>query len=420
MNVQPAENLAEVLKAFNESTEKLQASYSALQTRFGELNLELERKNAELNQRVAEISEIKDYLNSILQSATDGVIAVDMEYRITTFNRAAERITGLQASDVVGLRFSDCFKTDFGVDLGNVPGDSNSGSPYVLRDMQVKGREAFPVRESTSLTRSGDGAVTGAVKVIEDLTELRELEEQARRQDRLAALGQMAATVAHEIRNPLGGIEGFASLLTRDFEEGDPRLKLVTKILEGARSLNRVVSELLMFTRPIKCDFRRVEVAATIEGAMGFVLENIETSNIKFYKDFGQSPMYVRGDDEQLKRALLNIMLNAKQAMPDGGDLKVNCQKRSLPKAAQQMLGDDLNGDWIEIAVKDSGPGLVESEIPLIFNPFFTKKEKGTGLGLAIATKIVEAHRGQITASNSPEGGAVFTISLPLEETNDM
>jgi len=415
MNVQPAENLAEVLKAFNESTEKLQTSYNALQARFGELNLELERKNAELNRKVAEISEIKDYLNSILQSATDGVIAVDMEYRITAFNRAAERITGLQAYDVVGLCFGDCFETDFGVDFGNVPGDSNSVAPYVMRDMKVKGREAFPVKESTSLTRSGNGAITGAVKVIEDLTELRELEEQARRQDRLAALGQMAATVAHEIRNPLGGIEGFASLLSRDFEEGDPRLKLVTKILEGARSLNRVVSELLLFTRPIKCDFRRVDVAAAIEGAMGFVLENVETSNVRFRKDFGPRALYVRGDGEQLKRALLNIMLNAKQAMPSGGDLEVTCQKRSLPKAAQQMLGEGLNGNWVEIAIRDSGPGLQESEIPLIFNPFFTTKEKGTGLGLAIATKIVEAHRGQITAANSPEGGAVFTISLPLE-----
>jgi PAS domain S-box-containing protein len=415
MTVQPAENLAEVLKAFNESTEKLQASYNALQAKFGELNLELEKKNTELNRRIAEISEIKDYLNSILQSATDGVIAVDMDYRITAFNRAAERITGLEAKDVVGLPFEACFATDFGVDLVSTSGNSDPASPYVLRDMQVKGREPFPVRESTSLTRSGTGEITGAVKIIEDLTELRELEEQARRQDRLTALGQMAATVAHEIRNPLGGIEGFASLLTRDFDEDDPRLKLVTKILEGARSLNRVVSELLMFTRPIKCDFQRVEVAAAIEGAMGFVSENIKNSNVRFRKRFGSSPLYVSGDAEQLERALLNIILNAKQAMPNGGDLEVCCDKRSLPKAAQQMLGDGLSGHWVEIAIKDSGPGLEESEIPLIFNPFFTKKEKGTGLGLAIATKIVEAHRGQITASNSPKGGAVFTISLPLE-----
>ena len=416
MNVQPADNLAEVLKAFNDSTEKLQVSYGGLQARFGELNLELEQKNHELNRKVAEISEIKDYVNSILQSVTDGVIAVDMEYRITAFNRAAERITGLKAEDVVGRRFDESFETDFGVDLGDIPGDSNSRAPYVLRDMKVEGREAFPVRESTSLTRSGAGGITGAVKVIEDLTELRELEEQARRQDRLATLGQMAATVAHEIRNPLGGIEGFASLLSRDFEEGDPRLKLVTKILEGARSLNRVVTELLMFTRPVKCDFRRVSVADAIEGAMGFVSENIESSNIELRRNLGTKPLYVRGDLDELKRALLNILLNALQAMPEGGELAIDLHCRKLPEAARQIVGERLRGTWVEIAVKDSGPGIEEAEIPRIFNPFYTKKEKGTGLGLAIATKIVEAHRGQITAANSPEGGAVFTIALPLED----
>jgi len=416
MKVQPAENLSEVLKAFNESTMKLQDAYNVLQAKFGELNKELEGKNSELNLKIAEISEIKDYLNGILQSVTDGVIAVDMHYRIMAFNRAAERITGLQGNEVVGRRFDECFETSFGVKLEGLSDEPDWPSRFILCDLKVKGREAFPIRESTSLTRDSDGKITGAVKVIEDLTELRDLEEQARRQDRLAALGQMAATVAHEIRNPLGGIEGFASLLTRDFDEDDPRLRLVTKILEGTRSLNRVVSELLMFTRPMKLDFRRVEVADVVEGAIGFAFENIERSDIKLNMQLGSESHFVMGDDEQLKRAMLNIVLNAIQAMPEGGDLEINCQSRSLPEAARQMLGDTGNGRWVEIAIRDSGPGIEESEIPLIFNPFYTRREKGTGLGLPIATKIVEAHRGQITASSPPDGGAVFTISLPLED----
>jgi PAS domain S-box-containing protein len=415
MKAQPTEdNLAEALKAFNESTMKLKASYDALQARFGEMDKELESKNLELNRKVAEISEIKDYLNSVLQSVTDGVIAIDLQHRVTTFNQAAERITGLDAKDVLGRRFDESFKTDFGVDL-NGESESSDYSRYVLRDLEVKGRAAFPVRESASLTRDGDGKITGAVKVIQDLTELRELEEQARRQDRLAALGQMAATVAHEIRNPLGGIEGFASLLARDFDKGDPRLKLVTKVLEGTRSLNRVVTELLVFTRPIKCDFRRIEVADAIEGVMSFVAENIQSSNIDVQRNIGPEPLHIRGDGEQLKRALLNIIINAVQAMPKGGDLEICCQSRSLPEAARQMLDEDRNGTWVDISVRDTGPGIEESEIPRIFNPFYTKKEKGTGLGLAIATKIIEAHSGQIMASNSPGGGAVFTISLPQE-----
>jgi PAS domain S-box-containing protein len=412
---QPEENLAEVLKAFNESTVKLQSSYDALQARFGELNRELESKNLELNKKIAEISEIKEYLNSILQSVTDGVIAVNMEQKVTAFNRAAERITRLEAKDVIGRRFDECFETDFGVDFAAGAEGSTHESRYGLRDMKVKGREAFPVRESTSLTRDSAGRITGAVKAIEDLTELRELEEQARRQDRLAALGQMAATVAHEIRNPLGGIEGFASLLSRDFEEGDPRIKLVTKILEGARSLNRVVNELLAFTRPIGLEFHSVELVAVIEEAVGYLSENIEKSGIRLHTSLGSESLFVSGDTEQLRRALLNIILNAVQAMLEGGDLEISCQSRSLPAAARQMLGEDHNGKWVEIGVRDSGPGIDESEIPRIFSPFFTKKDKGTGLGLAIAAKIIDAHRGQITASNSPKGGAVFTISLPLE-----
>jgi PAS domain S-box-containing protein len=415
MNTQTANNLADILRTFNESTLKLQRAYEALQIRFGELDRELEDTNKQLSRKVAEINEIKEYLNSILQSVTDGVIAVNLRGEITAFNKAAERITGLEGKDVVGRRFGDIFETDLGFDFDGAMADTNRGSPYVTCDMQVKGREAFPVRESTSLTRDGQGKVTGAVKVFEDLTELRDLEEQARRQDRLIALGQMAATVAHEIRNPLGGIEGFASLLSRDFDDSDPRSRLVTKILEGTRSLNRVVNELLVFTRPMKLDFQKIEIVPIIDCALSFLTTDIKTAGIRLYKRTGTNKLTVWGDGEQLERAILNILLNAVQATPRGGTLSVSCRRRSLPRAARQMLDIHKNGTWAEITVRDSGPGIDEDDIPRIFNPFYTKKEKGTGLGLAIAMKIVEAHKGQITASNSPKGGALFTVSLPLE-----
>jgi len=281
--------------------------------------------------------------------------------------------------------------------------------------MKVKGGSAIPVRESTSCTRDSRGRITGTVKIFEDLTELRDLEEQARRQDRLAALGQMSATVAHEIRNPLGGIEGFASLLIRDFEPGDPRLRLVQKIQEGSRSLNRIVSELLMFTRPVKLKYQHIEAADLLENAFGFLTEDLQTTRIKLQKKFNRKPLALWGDAEQLKQVILNIALNAIQAMPDGGILRVTCGKRELPSPSQKF-SERRNGNQIIIAVKDSGPGIQEHEIPLIFNPFYTTKEKGTGLGLAIASKIIEAHNGGISASNSPEGGAVFAISLPLSQ----
>ncbi len=415
MNIQTSNNLAEILRTFNESTVRLQRAYEALQVRFGELDRELEDKNRELSRKVAEINEIKEYLNSILQSVTDGVIAVNLTGEITAFNSAAERITGLDGKDIIGSSYEDVFETGFGFDVNEAMDESRRRASYVTGDMKVKGRVAFPIRESTSPTRDARGKITGAVKVFEDLTELRELEEQARRQDRLAALGQMAATVAHEIRNPLGGIEGFASLLSRDFDEDDPRSRLVRKILEGARSLNRVVNELLVFTRPMKLDFHKVELTRVVDGAISFLTEDIKRPGIRLYKRFGSKQLTVWGDDEQLQRAILNIIINAIQAMPHGGTLSISCRCRSLPRAVRQMLDINKNGTWVEVVVKDSGPGIDESDLPFIFNPFYTKKEKGTGLGLAVAVKIVEAHKGQITASNVPEGGAMFVISLPLE-----
>jgi PAS domain S-box-containing protein len=410
LNLEPAGSFAEVVTAFNNSTVQLQQAYLSLQLKFAALNRKLEETNRELNRRVDELSEVKEYLNSVLHSVTNGVVAQSPDGTITAFNKAAEEITGLRSADVIGKAYEEIFETDFKAEAeGAAPVDK-----YVSREMKVKGNPAFPVRESASRTRDSEGRVTGAVKVFEDLTELRNLEEQARRQDRLAALGQMSATVAHEIRNPLGGIEGFASLLTRDFEPDDPRLKLVMKIQEGARSLNRIVSELLMFTRPVKLNYQRIEARELLENTLGFLAEDMKRAKIHLRKKFGSRTLTLWGDFEQLKRVFLNVLLNAVQAMPQGGKLEVTCQTHSLSPGARSMLGGRRNGSWLDVGVKDSGPGIREQEIPLIFNPFYTTKEKGTGLGLAIASKIIEAHNGQILATNSPEGGALFTISLPL------
>lgn len=409
LNQEPAEGFAEVLTAFNNSTLQLQQAYIALQVKFAALNRRLEETNRELNHKVDELSEVKEYLNSILQSVTNGVIAQDRNGTVTAFNTAAEQITGMQNADVVGKRYEEIFETAFTASSG-VAGSSN----YVTRDMKVRGGVAIPVRESTSRTCDSRGRITGAVKIFEDLTELRELEEQARRQDRLAALGQMSATVAHEIRNPLGGIEGFASLLIRDFEADDPRLRLVQKIQEGSRSLNRIVSELLMFTRPVKLKHQRIEAAELLANVFGFLTEDLQKADIKLRKKFGQKHLALWGDVEQLKQVILNVALNAVQAMPNGGTLDVACKKQE-PRPSRKV-SDRRNGVQLVITLKDSGPGIQEHEIPLIFNPFYTTKEKGTGLGLAIASKIVEAHDGRISASNSPGGGAVFSISLPLSQ----
>ena len=410
LNFESAEGFAEVVTAFNNSTVQLQQTYIALQVKFAALNRKLEETNHELNRKVDELSEVKEYLNSVLQSVTNGVVAQDLKGNITAFNTAAEKITGLRSCAVIGRSYKEVFDSEFKMKSDGFEQDSDG---YASCEMKVKGQSSFPVRESASRTRDSRGRVTGAVKVFEDLTELRELEEQARRQDRLAALGEMSATVAHEIRNPLGGIEGFASLLARDFESEDPRLRLVMKIQEGARSLNRIVTELLAFTRPVKLNYQSIEVHELIDDALGFLAEDMQKADISLHKKYWPKKLGLPGDYEQLKRVVLNIAVNAVQAMPKGGNLEITCQKIASAKKARPSSGR-RNGGWAVITIKDTGPGIKQNDIPLIFNPFYTTKEKGTGLGLAIASKVVEAHKGRIVAENSPEGGALFTISLPV------
>jgi PAS domain S-box-containing protein len=414
LNPQPAGDLAEALTAFNNSNSavQLQQAYISLRVKFAALNRKLEETNRELNRKVENLSEVKEYLNSILQGITNGVIAQDIDGSITAFNTAAERISGLDSKKVIGKKFSEVFDTAFAGNLPTMPESASQSERYVSCEMKVKGNAPFPVRESTSLTRDSRGRVTGAVKIFEDLTELRELEEQARRQDRLAALGQMSATVAHEIRSPLGGIEGFASLLARDFEADDPRLELVAKIQEGAHSLNRVVAEMLAFVRPVKLCQQCIDVRELVNDALGFLSEGMKKANVILSTRLGPKTS-LWGDYEQLKRVILNIALNAVQAMPQGGRMDVNCRKQGLPCGAQRKSCSPRNCSYVDIAIKDTGPGINENDIPFIFNPFFTKKEKGTGLGLAVALKIVEAHGGRILASNASEGGAEFTVSLP-------
>ncbi len=407
------DSLDAVLRLFNEHTAKLEEAYSNLQTEIHRLNAELEETNAALQARIAEVTEIKEYLNCVLDSVTNGVIAVDLDGRITAFNEGAERITGYRAQAALGQAYEDLVGVPFGVEpaalgAGQVPAEGQFLTGELL---DVHGRPV-PVRESTSLMHDAAGQVIGSVKIFEDLSEIRELEARARQRDRLSALGEMAATVAHEIRNPLGGIEGFAALLARDVAEGDPRRRLVDQILLGTRSLNRVVTELLLFTRPIQYHMQLLDLRDLVESTWAFVEGQAAAQDVRLERAFPADPIRVRADPEQLRRALLNMMLNAVQAMPDGGTLKVRLAHRTLTDEAWEPYDANLQREWVELQVHDTGVGIPANVLEKIFNPFFTTREKGTGLGLATALKIVESHSGWLHAA-SDESGTTFSVYLP-------
>jgi signal transduction histidine kinase len=225
----------------------------------------------------------------------------------------------------------------------------------------------------------------------------RQLEE-LRRKDRLAALGEMAATVAHEIRNPLGGIQGFAGLLERDVPQDDPRRRLVEKIIVGTRNLDRVVNELLEYTRPIELSLETIDARALVDSAIGYL--SIVPPGVIVMNDVPAN-ITVRGDAHKLRQVLLNVLQNALQSIEGSGAVTVSVrQDRSRTM----------------IVFHDTGCGIAAEHLAKVFMPFFTTREKGTGLGLAVAAKIVESHGGAMDVTSAPGAGSTFTVALPRAE----
>lgn len=372
--------LTEAFEQFTKTTASMEESYRRLEARIQSLDQELQEKNRQL-------SLATEYLDAILDSMSDGVIAVNTEGVVTTFNRAAAAILGHAPEDVVGRPYAEAIGRE---------GPAAAG-PQVRERVNRSG-ERVPVSEKAAPISDRGGDELGTVHVFQDLSELEALREEVRRKDRLAALGQMAATVAHEIRNPLGGIRGFAALLERDIDEDDPRRRLVEKILSGTMSLDRVVNELLEYTRPVELEVGTHACRDLAEAALGYLEK--PRAGVTIQNEI-PADLAVRVDGQKVRQVLLNVLLNAVQSLDGGGSVALTAQ---------------TEGAWAVIAVSDTGCGIDAAELDKVFMPFYTTREKGTGLGLAVAAKTVESHGGSMQVTSRPGEGSTFRIRLPLAE----
>lgn len=232
--------------------------------------------------------------------------------------------------------------------------------------------------------------------------ELEQKNQMLQRRDRLAALGQMAAGMAHEIRNPLGGIQLFASLLERDLAGRDEQVELVRKIQAGSQRLNEIVSDMLAFTGMPDPECDRVAVRPLVENALDYAQPRTGSGTIEVSMDV-RDGLVVWADAHMIERAILNLVLNAIEAMPRGGPLHVSASPGS-------------DGLWTQIRIADAGDGMDRAVQDKMFDPFFTTKDHGTGLGLAIVHRIIEAHDGQISLTSEPGRGTTVVVSLPTGE----
>ena len=229
--------------------------------------------------------------------------------------------------------------------------------------------------------------------------QLQESFEQVKRADRLSAVGQLAASLAHEIRNPLGSIEGATNIIRSPATSDEIREGSLNIIQKECQRLNRLLTNLLDFARPRQPEFRAVDLSRLIDSIFALVGPNAQLQHVALKKTVLHAPAALESDPEQLKQVLLNLVINAVQAMPNGGELEVGIDQR--------------DGEAI-ISVKDQGTGITEENMDRIFDPFFTTKEAGTGLGLSVAHQVISQHGGHIEAERNPDSGMTFSISLPV------
>ncbi len=399
------------MEAFNEVTAQLQRSYDELQGRVKQLDHELSDKNEELKKNLVEKERVKNYLNDILESLTNGVIVVDQAGKITTFNQTAGTLTGMKLQNCLSKTLKEVFPVlePLVARLEKNRGETISRD----QDIPTTSGETLHVRASASPVWDNHGGQIGTVLILQDMTEFRRLEELAQRNQRLREMGEMAAGIAHEIRNPLASIELFASLLKKDLEGDVEKEDLVQHIRAGVQNMDRIISALLLFAKSAQPSRQQCDINLLLTECLEEINNIRVPENINVIRSFGKGTLLANGDRELLRQVFPNLIQNAIQAMPEGGELSLTTQKSLIPVSGMGKGHGSEKRQFISVAVTDSGEGISPDHLAKIFNPFFTTKDKGTGLGLAISHNIIKAHQGTIDAISEVGKGTSFIVKIP-------
>jgi PAS domain S-box-containing protein len=395
--------LEQSFENFNKATDSLKSAYANLEVKFENINRELETKNVELKKTISEMEEMKNYLQNILESLTNGVIVTDTEGSIQQVNRCACIFTGVEEKNIQGKHICSL--------LDELSPEKRQDVPFPeyfieegTRKIKLKGRilEIFG-----SVVTAKNGEKLGNVFILRDITRIERLEDMAKRSEKFTAMGEMAANIAHEIRNPLGSIELFASLLMKDLKEKKDRDR-VGQIVTSVKNMDNKISNLLLFTKTNAPRMECVNVHEVLKETLLFAEQLASPESISLCYHFTEGEPFVEGDVEMLKQVFLNIILNGMQAMPDGGNLRMETRYSDFGKAMP-------NGKpFLEITFTDDGIGIPEENLPKIFDPFFSTREGTSGLGLAIVHNIIDMHKGAIHVDSGKGGGTVFSLLLPL------
>ncbi len=345
--------------------------------------------------------DIKTLTGNVLESMHSAVVAVDQEGKIVVLNRLAEDLFGVSSDHAVGRDYNSVFPQDTCL-LKPALAERRTSREVEIRYRTLSGEEKTLII-GTSCLFDENKEFKGAVAVIHDLTELKRYEEEAKRAERLSAVGNLAAGVAHEIRNPLNAISITAQRLRSEFvprKDAEEYKSFTQLILNEIKRLDGIINQFLSLAKAHELNLAPVDMDGFLNEAVDLVEIEAKQKGIQVSRDLDQLPE-IRVDREELKKALLNIMLNGIQATDSGGKLTIRAH----------VAGDHK---LVTIEIEDSGKGISPEKLSRIFQPYFSTKEKGTGLGLSIAYRIISDHKGKIEVKSEVGKGTVFTVKLPV------
>lgn len=354
------------------------------------------------------LAEMKLFTNLLLAKLPVGIIATDREGYITTFNESAARMTGVPSGKGEGKKTGAVLPQPF-AELFHVLDNEKSGMQMhngLEKEITLHrdGTEQHFLCHMISV-EGGASQQQGVVVLISDLTQLKGLEKEMRENERLAAVGRMAAAVAHEVRNPLSSIKGLALLLKGKISGSDNDKEAANLLVEQVERMNRTVSELLSFARPAPLDLQKVSVAVLLRDTLRLLETDAGNQGVSTRLIVEDGIEDIAADPDRLSQVFINLLLNGMQAMPEGGELTVTAENCA-------------DGKRVKIEVRDTGCGIPQQNLSQLFYPYFTTKAGGTGIGLAISQKIVNDHKGTIKIDSVEGDGTVVTVLLPVFKTD--
>ena len=393
---------------------RLAAAFNHMAVQLFQQRRDLEEAHTELRRQFEELADLKSYADSILASMPNGIVTVDLDGRVVTMNQAAELLTGYFGGEVAGRYCTEVFAhTPEISDLLMETLASRAPIANLSLTLRRRNGSSLPVEFSSTPLKGGEGKDLGVIGVLRDLTLVRRLESDLRRSDRLAALGSLAAGLAHEIKNPLTSLVTFSRHLERRFDDVQFRRKFQSVVPRELERINFILERLLELARPSRLRFTLVRPPDLLERAVELYANQIEAKQIEVRREYAPDVPPIQADPDALYRAFMNLVANALDAMSPGGRLTLRASWADGPDAlltARRRAGER----GVRIEVQDTGCGIAPAAREQVFHPFYTTREGGTGLGLAIAHRIVQDHGGTISLRSTEGRGTTFTVLLRL------